>query len=186
MWVTRCGIAALGALLIASPAQAQDTPPPLDLFAGYSALPANGDDFPRQLSHGIQGTAAVRVTRWMSLVADAAVQFSTVRDPGPGFRGLTARTKTTELFTGPRFIARSPTVDVFAHALVGMAHGDAGEDFSGFSDSALAFGGGGGVDVHIRRRLSLRAQFDLIGSFVDIIEANPRFAVGMALGIGGR
>ena len=173
-------------LLAASTAQAQDPPAPVDLFAGYSLLPADGQDFPRQTSHGVHVTVALRVTRWLSVIGDLATQFSTARDLGPGFQGLEAKTRVTEYLTGPRFVARSPAMDVFAHALIGIASGDAGDDFPGFSDSGLTFGGGGGIDVRVQPRLAVRAQFDLLGSFADIVEANPRVAVGLVIGLGRR
>ena len=45
---------------------------------------------------------------------------------------------------------------MFGHFLIGGATGDAGPNFSGFSDSGLALGGGGGVDVLVNRRLAIR------------------------------
>ena len=76
-------------------------------------------------------------------------------------------------------------MDVFGHGLFGISTGDAGPDFSGFSDSGLTLGGGGGVDVRVSRRLAVRAQYDLIGSFADIVEGNSRFAVGAVIRFGG-
>jgi hypothetical protein len=75
-------------------------------------------------------------------------------------------------------------VNVFAHGLFGRSVGDAGDDFSGFSDAALTFGGGAGVDARVTPRLAIRAQFDYIGSFADIVETNPRVAVGVLIGLG--
>ena len=178
-------IVAVAILARAAPVMAQPAPSPGDLFAGYSLLPANGDDFPRQRSHGVQGAVAFHLNRWFGIVGDIGAQYSTARDLGPGFEGLVARTRVVEYFVGPRFTARLDGVDVFAHGIIGRAHGDAGEDFRGFSDSAVAFGGGGGVDVRVRPRLAIRTQFDLFGSFADIVDVNPRFAVGLVVGLGG-
>lgn len=169
----------------ARPALAQDHPS-VDLFAGYSLLPADGQDFPRATSHGVQAAATIHFTRWFGVVGDFGIQFSTARDLGPNFPGAVAKTQVREYLVGPRFTARSPQADVFVHALYGVAQGDAGEDFGGFSDSGAALGGGGGVDIHVSRRASLRVQFDLIGSFADIVEGNSRFAVGGVIRIGGR
>jgi hypothetical protein len=76
-------------------------------------------------------------------------------------------------------------VDVFGPALFGVSTGVAGPDVEGVSDSGLTFGGGGGVDVRVNRRFSVRAQFDLLGSFADIVESNSRFAVGGVVRLGG-
>jgi hypothetical protein len=92
-----------------------------------------------------------------------------------------ARTRVTEWLVGPRFVARSDRINVFGHALFGIAIGGAGEDFEGFSDSGITFGGGGGVDVRVAPRVAVRAQVDLIGSFADIVEGNSRLALGVVL-----
>ena len=110
-------------------------------------------------------------------------QFNTATDLGPtrgGWQGPRCG-----YLVGPRFTARTEGVDVFGHALFGVSTGDAGPDFEGFSDSGLTFGGGGGVDVRVNRRFSVRAQFDLLGSFADIVEGNSRFAVGGVVRLGG-
>jgi hypothetical protein len=67
---------------------------------------------------------------------------------------------------------------------VGGAKGNAG--LPGFSDSELAVGGGGGLDIALNRRIAIRAiQFDWIGSFVDILEDNFRLGFGVVVKIGG-
>lgn len=163
---------------------AQETPRPVEIFAGYSLLPAGSEDFPRQTSHGVQGSVSVNLNRWFGVVGDVGVQWSTARNLGPNFPGLVARTVVKEYLIGPRFVRRSPAIDVFAHGLVGQAAGDAGDDFAGFSDTEIAFGGGGGVDVRVAPRIAVRAQFDLLGSFADIVEGNSRLAIGAVFGIG--
>jgi hypothetical protein len=180
----RVVVLALALVGFARAAAAQDVPI-VEIFGGYSLLPANGDDFPRQTSHGVQVSLAANVNQWFGVFGDFGLQFNTARDLGPGFEGLVARTTVRQYLFGPRFTARSERVDLFAHGLFGVAEGDAGEDFSGFSDSAIAFGGGAGIDVRLRRRLAVRAQFDLLVSFADIVEGNPRFAVGLIVGLGG-
>jgi hypothetical protein len=163
---------------------AQETPPPVEIFVGYSRLPAGSEDFPRQTSHGVQGSVSVNVNRWFGVVGDMGVQWSTARNLGPNFSGLVARTVVQEYLIGPRFVRRSSAIDLFAHGLVGQVAGDAGDDFAGFSDTEIAFGGGGGVDLRIGSRIAVRAQFDLIGSFTDIVEGNSRLALGAVFGIG--
>jgi hypothetical protein len=173
-------------MVIAAPAMAQPVLPKVEIFGGYSVLPGDrSDDFPRvTTSHGAQGTISVNLTDWFGLLADVAVQTSTSRDLGPGFEGLVARTRVTELFAGPRFVVRSAAMNVFAHGLVGWVHGNAGEAFTGFSDTKFGFGGGIGIDVRVLQRLAVRGQFDLIGTFADIVEGNARFGVGIVYGLG--
>ena len=172
-------------LAAAAPAVAQVSTPAVEIFGGYSLFPADGDDFPRQTSHGFQTSATANLNRWFGVVGDFGWQFNTARDLGPNFPGQVAKSNVREYLVGPRFTARNASVNVFGHALVGISTGDAGANFSGFSDSGFTFGGGGGVDVHLNRRLAVRAQFDWIGSFADIVEANTRFAVGLVVRFGG-
>jgi hypothetical protein len=184
--MTRAGIALFLLLLLAvpRPVMAQGHPF-IDVFVGYSILPANGDDFPRQTSHGLQASVTGHLNRWFGAFGDIGAQFNTARNLGPGFGGLVARSTVRQHLAGPRFTARSERVDAFGHGLFGISTGDAGPDFSGFSDRGLAFGGGGGVDVRVSPRIAVRAQYDLIGSFADIVEGNSRFAVGAAVRFGG-
>jgi hypothetical protein len=182
---SRSGFLGACLLLIGTPALAQTAVPRVEIFGGYSLLPADGQDFPRATSHGVQGSVTLNLTRGFGIVADIGRQWSTARDLGPGFQGLVAHTRVTEYLVGPRLVGRSEEADVFVHGLIGLADGDAGEEFEGFTDRKLAFGGGGGVDVHVSRRVSVRAQVDLLGSFADIVEGNTRFAVGAVVRLGG-
>ena len=175
------------ALLIGRPAHAQDGAPMFDVFGGYSLLPSNfNEDFPRRTSHGVQGSVAVHVNRWLAVVGDAGTQWNTTTDLGPNFEGLTARTRVTELLVGPRFTARSPRVDGFVHAWFGTAIGSTNEDFRGFADSGMTFGGGAGVDLRVSPRAAVRVQYDLIGSFADIVEGNSRLGAGLVWRMGQR
>jgi len=169
-------------LASAVPAVAQTADHPrVEFFAGYSLLPANGDDFPRATSHGVQIGAQGNVNRWFGVFGEVAVHKSTATDLGPSFAGQVARTTVTQWLVGPRFTARGDRVNVFGHALFGTSKGDAGAGFEGFSDSGVTFGGGGGVDVAVNRRFAVRGQFDLIGSFADIVEGNSRLFLGGVL-----
>lgn len=147
------------AIASATPASAQGTTPAVEVFGGYSVLPANGDDFPRQTSHGFQAGLAANLNTWFGVATELGWQRNTARDLGPNFPGLVAKTQVREYLVGPRFTARAQGVSVFGHAWVGSATGDAGEDFSGFSDSGLTLGGGGGVDVEITPKVAVRLQY---------------------------
>jgi hypothetical protein len=150
----------------------------MEIFGGYSVLSADGDDFPRRTSNGVLLDVAANVTPWFGIAGNLGVHFNTTSDLGPGFAGLTARTRVTQALVGPRFTGRLDRSAVFAHGLFGVARGDANDTFRGFGDSGLAFGGGAGVDLGLTPRLAVRAQFDLIAGFVDMMEGNSRFSVG--------
>ena len=178
--MTRICAAFLMLLLLASPAYAQSgAAPRFEVFGGYSALPGDSQDFPRMTtSHGVQGGAQWNMNRWFGVFGEAAMQKSTVRDLGPNFAGLTAKTTVTQYLWGPRVTVRGKWANGFVHGLFGNSSGDAGDGFEGFSDDGPTFGLGGGVDVNVTRRFAVRGQFDLMGSFADIIEGNSRWFFG--------
>ena len=157
--------------------------PTVEVFVGFSHLPANGDDYPREASQGVQGSVAGNFNRWFGVVADFGAQFGTSSNLGPRAPGVVAHTKVYQYLAGPCFTARADRVDVFVQALAGGATGRSG--IVGFSDSALTFGGGEGVAFRLGDRGAIRAQLDLLGSFVDIPEDNVRFGVGVAMRFGG-
>lgn len=154
----------------------------VELFAGLSFLPANGDDFPRTNSTGFQVGVAVPVNRWFAVFGEVAGHYSSSSDLGPNFPGVSAETSVYEFLVGPRFTGRVDKIRVFGHALIGTSKGHTN---IGFSDSGFTFGGGGGVDVDVTSRLAVRGQFDLFGSFADIVDVNPRFAIGVVARLGG-
>lgn len=173
-------------LVCARPALAQEAVPAVEIFGGYSLLPADGDDFPRQTSHGVQAGVAANVNGWFALFGDFGMHSNTATDLGPAFAGQVAKSTVREYLFGPRFTVRAPAASFFIHGLLGLADGDAGEGFEGFSDRKLTFGAGAGVDVRVHRRLALRTQFDALASFADIVGGNTRFAVGLVVGVGGQ
>ena len=65
---------------------AQTPVPAVEIFGGYSLLPANGDDFPRQTSHGVQTSLTGNLTRWFGIVGDFGMQFEYGPRPRPVLR----------------------------------------------------------------------------------------------------
>ena len=116
------------------------------------------------------------------IVADFGGQYRTASNLGSGFPGVVAKTSVYQYLAGPSFTARREQFEGFAHGLVGGARGQSG--ISGFSDSGLTLGGGGGVDVRVGDRTAVRAQIDYLGSFVDILEDNIRVGLGIAIRFG--
>ena len=158
--------------------------PRADVSGALSFLPSDElDDFPRANSTGFQVGATFHINRWFGVFADLGGHYDTNSDLGPNFPGVTAESTVYEYLFGPRFTFRGSRVDGFVHGLFGACTGHTN---IGFSDTGLAFGGGGGVDVAITRTLAARGQFDLFGSFADIVDVNSRFAVGLVLKFGAR
>jgi hypothetical protein len=155
----RIGVFAVVVVSLLPGAAVAQSAPRGDIFAGYSLLPGDPiDDFPRvTASHGLQLAAAVHLTRSFGIAGEVGIQFGTHRDLGPNFAGQVANTRVTELFLMPRFTARGERADFFVHGLIGVGSGDAGDDFAGFSDSALAFGGGAGVASRCARSTTCSA-----------------------------
>ena len=172
-------------VLLQGTALAQTAHPPVEVYVGYSRLPADGNDFPRQTSQGVQMAVAVDVTTWFGLVGELAAQFNTAQNPGLNSSGEKAKSRVLEYLFGPRFAARFGRVGLFGHGLFGVADGHVDGDFGGFSSRELAFGGGAGFDVHVHRRAAIRMQFDALASFADIVEQNSRFGVGLVMRFGG-
>jgi hypothetical protein len=158
--------------------------PRADISGVVSFLPSDElDDFPRSHSVGFQIGATWHVNRWIGVFADLGGHYDTNSDLGPNFPGVTAESTVYEYLFGPRFTFRGSPADGFVHGLFGVCDGHTN---IGFSDAGLTFGGGGGVDIDIRRNLAVRGQFDLFGSFADIVDVNSRFSVGLVLQLGAR
>jgi hypothetical protein len=171
--------------LAAGPALvAQTGLPRAEVFGGFSYLPAGKADFPRDNSYGFQFSIAANVNRWFGVVGDFAGQYRTVTDLGLGYPGVTAKTSVYEYLAGPRFSIRREKYTVFFHGLIGGAKGNSG--ISGFSESGIAVGAGGGIDINLNDRIAIRAiQLDYIASFVEILEDNARFGCGIVIKLGG-
>jgi len=149
------------------------TAPRFELFGGASYLPSDSMDFPRENSFGFQTNVTGNINRWFGITGDFGGQYG----KGP--------TSVYEYFVGPRFTKRLSRSSVFFNVLIGSAAGHTNRP--GFSDQELAFGGGGGFDFQISRRISIRPlQVDYIGSFVDILEDNLRFGSGIVFTFGGK
>jgi hypothetical protein len=180
----RIAFTAFFLIVAAWPVTAQTEYPRVELFGGFSYLPSDGDDYPRQTSYGFQASVGVNLNRWFGVAGDFGGQYSSASMDSLGrpFPGVaTVDSSVYEFLVAPRFTLRGQRVSAFVHGLVGGATGHT--SIGGFSDSGLTFGGGGGVDIGGTSRLAMRTQFDLLGSFADILEDNWRFGIGMVVRI---
>ena len=149
-------------LFIASlPVHAQSDYPKVEIFGGYSHFSADinfddpfddddeGDFFSqREGFHGVGFSVAGNFSRSFGVVADFSYHKKEIELPGPDIDFTTVA-----FLFGPRLTARGNHVEGFAHALVGGVRRQV-EDFS--SDTDLALGLGGGVDIKATDNFAVR------------------------------
>jgi hypothetical protein len=144
------------------PASAQDAPK-IEAFGGYSLL------VDESAIHGWQASLAVNPHRKIGLLADVATQYSN-------------QVRFHQFLFGPQFNGRIGRTNPFVHGLVGFesASGD------GATDTNLALGLGGGIDVKISGPVSIRPlQFDWIPIKTSSWNTSTlRFGIGLVIGFG--
>ena|SRR5437867_2115756 len=183
-------LALLLLLAIGRHAFAQDAFPRFEVFGGFSYLPADSNDYPRDTSYGFQTSITGNFTRWLGVAVDLGGQYGSNLFPPPLFGPSPMKIDTTvyEYGVGPRFTLRRQRASVFAHALLGGASGRT--SIGRFSDSELLLGLGGGVDIPVGgvgSSIAIRAaQFDFLSSFTDMLENNVRVGAGIVFKLGGR
>lgn len=154
-------------LLVSIAAQAQDKPPVVEIYGGYSYLnfdlaldPATRPG--RQNANGVGLNVAGNFNNWFGVVGDFSYNTKDVADPE--FPGLKFAARNLYFLAGPRWSMRRERTTVFAQALVGAVRmrADIGS-VPKFTD--LAFGLGGGLDINANKRIAIRAfQFDYLPS----------------------
>ena len=134
-------------------ANAQETAPKLDVFAGYSYLQANPGvtGFDSFHVHGGSASVAYNYKSWLSGVADFG-GYSHGNVLGIGTSG----TLSTYLF-GPRVSYRHfHKITPFGQVLFGVGHADAKSFGTLNSQNAFAMTVGGGVDYKLLDHFSIR------------------------------
>ena len=158
--------------LAAIPAKAQDEYPTVEIFGGYSYLSVDvgadfeDDDFDiddRESFHGFGISVAGNVSKNFGIVGDFSYNRKGIED----IVGFDANANITLFLFGPRFTARGDKVDGFVHALIGGARQRITVDVPGdnvnVSETDLALGFGGGVDVKASDMFAVRLfQLDYI------------------------
>jgi opacity protein-like surface antigen len=152
--------------LVAVSAQAQDYPK-AEIFGGYSYFsrdvsfddPFDDDDLgffnEREGLHGFGFSVAGNFHKNLGIVGDFSYHKREIELPGPDLDF----SDFIFLF-GPRFTARGDSIDGFVHTLVGGVRSKV-EDFDSNTDLALGFGGG--VDIKLNESFAIRAvQLDYI------------------------
>ena len=145
-------IALVALTCICAPAAAQT--PAAEIFGGYSFVHDPKNDV--SLSAGWIAGGALRLSDWLSAVADASGGYST-----EDAFGARVRLSAHALLFGARAGARIGRLAEFAQLLAGVVRGS-GTAF-GFPEATNAFAlqPGAGVDYPIARRLAARGQIDV-------------------------
>lgn len=147
------------ALLWSSPSWAQSA----DIFGGYSLL--NGGEVDRETVHGWQANVSGNVTPNVGIVGDFGGHYE------EGFDFF-------EYMGGVRFNARAASLNPFAQAVAGAVRASGG----GESENFFSLGIGGGVDVPLSERVSVRAvQFDWLPIRVDEIWETSFIRLGFGI-----
>jgi hypothetical protein len=160
---------------------AQDTPE-FEIFGGYSYIKVNegGTGTSYDLQRGWAAALSPNLNHWFGLTADFSGHYETVGG---------AATK-IHLFTfGPRFsIRRSERFTPYLHVLAGGTH--SGSSFGAIESSNTGFAGigGGGFDVHVGERFSVRmGQLDyVVTRFSGRYQHNFRYSAGVVLRFGAK
>jgi len=164
-----------------------------EIFGGYSFVRFNVRNSIRESvnEHGVSGSIAGNVNRWLGLVAD--IGYEKVKDAPPSASAY----MTTFLF-GPRFSKRGDRWTPFGQALFGAAHvhstnsAPSGGSFfnSTFQRNGFATALGGGADLTLNKRLAWRVVQGeyLLTKFhdgFDNAQHNLRLSTGLVIRIGG-
>ncbi len=163
-------------LVVPVSAWAQDVPK-VQLFGGYSNMWASANASSDFDMNGVAASAQQNVNSWFGGVLDFSTHFGTEN----GFK-----TNTQIVSYGPVFSYRKVKKFVaFGPVLVGAERG--GTNYLNISqpETRLAVLAGGGVDIAINPRVSLRLiQADYVMSrFSDTRQDNLRFSAGLVFNL---
>lgn len=168
---------ALMAWGLALPAAAQQAK--ADIFAGYSYLRFDSASLGLPHQSNLQGWAATGTMYfykpWLGVAADFSGNYG--KNYGLAFNAYS-------YLGGPEVIYRRRGNALFIRGLVGAAR----NRISGVTDTGLEYGGGAGLDIGVRRHISVRAfQADYLKSRTFGVEqTNVRISAGLVLHLGGK
>jgi hypothetical protein len=127
---------------------------------------------------------------WIGVVADIGGEYGHITYSATGFGSANAGTSLYTFMGGPQFYFRGSKATFFARAMVGGARLSQSGTFFGVpvSDEETKFAAafGGGVDLHMNRRVSVRAlqvdyiltRFDNVGGLTKSTQHAIRIASG--------
>ena len=120
-------------------------------------------------AHGWEGTLGYNWNHWLTLAAD--------------FDGHYCCDQTMHNFLfGPQINLSKGKLKPYVHGLVGVSHGTS----PGFTDTVLGFALGGGLDLKVSDRISVRlVQADYLGTrYGDFTQNNIRLSGGLVFHFG--
>jgi hypothetical protein len=138
---------AIALVFACCPLLAQEAPR-LQVFGGYSFESLRGPDNSFSGYHGWNASAAVRAYGKLSVVADAGGHYGQEM-------GTVNNSVRTFLF-GPQVNLWRGRISPFVHALFGVTQLRADSGGPVYTDSTFTLAAGGGADLKITRRLSVR------------------------------
>jgi hypothetical protein len=157
------------------PALAQEYDPKAEVFGGYQYTRVGA--VPGLNANGWNASITGYATRWFGVTGDLSGAYRSV-----GIIGLSAHTFTG----GPCFVLRGQRVSPFAHLLAGAFRGSMGTGQFDVGVEGFAMMTGGGVDVAVSNRVSVRAfQLDWIlwNSAGTTEKKNARVSAGVVVRI---
>jgi hypothetical protein len=161
-------------LLLPGSAVAQETPK-VEVFGGYSYLRANPrGGFIGSNADGWNASGAWNWNKRLGLKADVAGHYCCTNQGQ----------RMHDFLFGPQVNFRRKKINIFFHGLVGVSYGNA--PAVNFSDTVLAWAGGGGLDVRLNDRFSVRAaQVDYFGTrYANTLQHHFRYAGGLVINFG--
>jgi len=133
-------------LVVAGVASAQNDAPKFQLFGGYSYLQLNDQAVATNFNGGsVSGSYNLR--RYLDVVGDFGFYHG-------GRSGVSGNLMT--YMGGPKGYYRFHKFTPFAQVLVGEGHASAGASYSFSAENSLAAAAGGGLDVKVSPRISVR------------------------------
>ena len=170
-------IAALFASVSFAPMRAQETPP-MQVYGGYSLETLRSPDGGCSRYSGWSASVARRLFWKVSFVADLGGHY------GREFEVVDNRVHT--LLFGPRLTVHDGRIAPFVHVLFGVSRLTSDSGGPVFRENAFTLGAGGGVDVRINRRWSVRAfQIDYLRrQFFGEPAGGGRISGGVVFGFG--
>jgi hypothetical protein len=167
----------LGVNAIAQNAPKTQNAPQWEIFGGYSHVVADLSNTRFNLDGG-EMAVTENVNEWFGGKLYVGAQWGTRND---------FNVNSQQIMFGPVFTYRKPSsITPFGHILLGAIRGS--QEFSGISQSAYRFATalGGGVDIKLGERASIRAiQADyLISRFMGTYQNNIRLSAGIVYSFG--
>ena len=198
--------------LVLTVAVVAQNPPKIEVFGGYSLLHLDSEGLSgstfipgaslKRNYNGVEGSVQYNLNGWFGFTGDLSWHFGTPLNVS-GTSVPTAHSL-TYLF-GPTIYHQAPHARPFAHFLIGGNRISVGSNsgFSGGSDSAASFALGGGLDLKLTNRISVRpGQADWLYTHHNVCQLlgvsrlegcrlvphqnNLRFSTGIVFDLGER